>query len=155
MQKTIKQISNNHRIHNHDLQMLDNLSNEQKIELTHLIMNMLDEWGVSHSDKITLLALPSQIRTRAMRRFYDNEALPDDDAVFERIDHLLGIADALRTSFPLNGHMAAFWLNQKNHRFENKTPLNFMLEGGLDNVVAVRAHLDCAWDWHRSGSTSQ
>ncbi|WP_455221909.1 antitoxin Xre/MbcA/ParS toxin-binding domain-containing protein [Kaarinaea lacus] len=135
--------------------MLENLSHEQKIELTHLIMQMLDEWGVSHSDKITLLALPSRIRIRMVRRFYENEALPDEVAVFERIDHLLGIADALRTSFPLNGHMAAFWLNQKNHRFENKTPLDYMLEGGLENVVAVRAHLDCAWDWHRSGSASQ
>jgi hypothetical protein len=132
--------------------MLENFSQEQKVELTRLIMRMLDEWGVSHGDKIILLALPGQIRTRAMRRFYDNEALPDDEAVFERIDHLLGIADALRTSFPLNGHMASFWLNKKNQRFDNKTPLDYMLEGGLQNVVAVRAHLDCAWDWHRSGS---
>ncbi|HEY5604244.1 MAG TPA: DUF2384 domain-containing protein [Gammaproteobacteria bacterium] len=134
--------------------MLENLTHEQKIELTHLIMRMLDEWGVSHGDKIILLALPSSIRVRTMRRFYDNELLPEDSAVFERIEHLLGIADALRTSFPLNGHMASFWLNQKNQRFDNKTPLLYMIEGGLQNVETVRAHLDCAWDWHRSGSTS-
>ena len=134
--------------------MLENLTHEQQIEFTQLIMNMLDEWGVSHGNKIILLALPDQIRTRAVRRFYDGEVLPDNPAVLERIDHLMGIADALRTSFPLNGHMASFWLNQKNHRFDNQTPLDFMLEGGLQNVVAVRAHLDCAWDWHRSGSKS-
>jgi len=137
------------------LDMLNSLTHEQKIELTHLIMQMLDEWGVGHSDKINLLALPGNVRVRMMRRYYENEVLPDEAAVFERIDHLLGIADALRTSFPLNGHMAAFWLNQKNHRFENKTPLDYMLEGGLENVVAVRAHLDCAWDWHRSSTEFQ
>ena len=132
--------------------MLEQLSLEQKIELTHMIMTMLDDWGVSHKDKLNLLALPSHIRSRAVRRFYDNEPLPDDPNVFERIDHLLGIADALRTSYPLNSYMVSFWLNQKNQRFENLTPLAFMLQGGLENVVAVRAHLDCAWDWHRSGS---
>jgi hypothetical protein len=132
--------------------MLENLTREQKIKLTHLIMRMLDDWGVSHSDKFILLALPSRIRVRSMRRFYDDEALPDDAAVLERIDHLLGIADALRTSFPLNGHMASFWLNQKNHRFGNKTPLAYMIEGGLQNVEVVRAHLDCAWDWQRGGA---
>ncbi|MEJ2180509.1 MAG: DUF2384 domain-containing protein [Gammaproteobacteria bacterium] len=134
--------------------MLENLSHAQKVELTQLIMTMLDEWGVNHKDKLNLLALPDHIRSRAIRRFYEAEPLPDDPEVFERVDHLLGIADALRTSYPLNGHMVAFWLNQKNHRFENLTPLSYMLQGGLKNVVAVRAHLDCAWDWHQSGSQS-
>ncbi|WP_455202121.1 hypothetical protein [Kaarinaea lacus] len=134
--------------------MLDTLSREQKVELTQLVMTMLDEWGVSHRDKLNLLALPDHIRSRAIRRFYDDEPLPDDPKVFERIDHLLGIADALRTSYPLNGHMVSFWLNQKNQRFENLTPLAYMLQGGLENVVAVRAHLDCAWDWQRSESKS-
>ena len=101
-----------------------------------------------------ILALPDHIRSRAIRRFYDDEPLPDDPKVCERVDHLLGIADALRTSYPLNGHMVSFWLNQKNQRFENLTPLAYMLQGGLENVVIVRAHLDCAWDWHRSESKS-
>lgn len=132
--------------------MLKKLSREQKVELTQLVMTMLDDWGVSHKDKLNLLDLPEHIRSRAIRRFYEDEPLPDDPKVFERIDHLLGIADALRTSYPLNGHMVSFWLNQKNQRFENLTPLVYMLQSGLRGVVAVRAHLDCAWDWHQSGS---
>jgi hypothetical protein len=132
--------------------MLEKLTRQQKIELTHLIMTMLDDWGVSNRDKVTLLSLNGQVKSRAMGRFYQDEPLPDDPVVFERIEHLLGIADALRTSFPLNGYMTAYWLNQKNHRFENMTPLNYMLEGGDENVIAVRAHLDCGWDWHRKES---
>lgn len=108
---------------------------------------MLDNWGVSHENKILLLDLPSEIKTRVVRRFYIDRPLPDDSQVSQRIEHLLGIADAIRTSYPLNGQMAAFWLNKKNQRFENKTPLEFMLEGGTENVIAIRAHLDCAWDW--------
>ena len=129
------------------------LSQEEKIQLTRMVMSMLDDWGVaSNSEKHSLLGLPPSVRARHMTRYYDNEAFPDDNQVIERIEHLLGIADALRTSFPLNGHMAGFWLNQKNNRFENKTPLAYMLEAGLEGVIAVRAHLDCAWDWSRDKS---
>ncbi|MGD8560109.1 MAG: DUF2384 domain-containing protein [Gammaproteobacteria bacterium] len=132
--------------------MIEKLTVEQKSELTYLVMTMLDDWGVSNRDKITLLSLTGHIKSRAIARYYQGESVPDDPAVFERIEHLLGIADALRTSFPLNGQMAAYWLNQKNERFENMTPLSYMLEGGDDNVIAVRAHLDCGWDWHREES---
>lgn len=132
--------------------MLENLTREEKIELTIMIMKMLDEWGVSNQDKVTLLSLSGIVKSRAIGRYYNGEPLPDEPAVFERIDHLLGIADALRTSYPRNGHMAAFWLNQKNDRFEAMTPLNFMLLGGVRNVIAVRAHLDCGWDWNREES---
>ena len=41
--------------------MLENLSREQKVELTHLVMTMLDDWGVDHKDKLKLLALPDHI----------------------------------------------------------------------------------------------
>lgn len=108
---------------------------------------MLDDWGVSHENKIVLLDLPAEVRTRSVRRFYIDKPLPDNRKVEQRIEHLLGIADAIRTSYPRNGQMAAFWLNKKNQRFENKTPLDFMIEGGTRNVMVIRAHLDCAWDW--------
>ncbi|HYA38777.1 MAG TPA: antitoxin Xre/MbcA/ParS toxin-binding domain-containing protein, partial [Candidatus Methylomirabilis sp.] len=86
------------------------------------------------------------------RQFRQNTPFPEDERVMERIDHVIGIADALRTSYPHNARMAAIWLNRVNHRFENRTPLNAMLEDGLAGLVAVRVHLDCAYDWHISGS---
>ena len=132
--------------------MLQSLTLEQKIEFTKTIMAMLDNWGVSHENKILLLDLPPEIKTRVVRRFYIDRPLPDDAQVGERIEHLLGIADAIRTSYPLNGQMAAFWLNKKNQRFDDKTPLEYMLEGGTENVIAIRAHLDCAWDWQQDES---
>ena len=130
-----------------NLSKLQTFSSEQKIEFTKSIMAMLDNWGVSHENKILLLDLPPEIRTRAVRRFYIDKPLPETGEVLQRLDHLLVIADAIRTSFPLNGQMAAFWLNKKNNRFDDMTPLDFMLQGGTENVIAIRAHLDCAWDW--------
>ena len=130
-----------------DLSKLQSLTNEEKIEFTKQIMAMLDNWGVSHENKILLLALPDEVKTRMVRRFYIDRPLPITSQVMQRLDHLMGIADAIRTSYPLNAQMASFWLNKKNHRFENQTPLDYMLQGGIENVVAIRAHLDCAWDW--------
>lgn len=127
-------------------------SDSDRVQLTSYIMDMLDDWGVGNTAKLNLLAL-SDCPKRVVRRYYLGEPLPDKVEVNERIGHLQGIADALYTSYPLNAQMAAFWLNQKNHRFSDQTPMNFMLEGGLKNMVLVRVHLDCAWDWHQSGST--
>jgi len=135
--------------------MLQTLSPEQKIELTKMIMAMLDDWGVSHENKILLLDLPSDIKSRNVRRFYIDRPLPESSEVGSRINHLLGIADAIRTSYPRNQQMASFWLNKKNHRFENMTPLEFMLQGGTKNVIAIRSHLDCAWDWDQDEKESK
>jgi hypothetical protein len=46
-------------------------------------------------------------------------------------------------------------MNKINHRFDNRTPLAAMLEDGLGGIIAVRTHLDCAYDWHISDSASQ
>jgi hypothetical protein len=129
--------------------MLRSVTSEQDIEFAQMIMTMLDDWGVGHDDKILLLDFPPDVKVRGMRRFYIDRALPNSSQVSSRIDHLLGIADAIRTSYPLNEKMAHFWLNKKNHRFENLTPLEFMLHGGTRNVISVRTHLDCAWDWNQ------
>jgi len=123
------------------------LSHQQKLELTQFVMTMLDDWGLSHQNKMTLLDLPATVKVRSMRRFYQDEPFPAHEHVLERMDHLLGIAEALHTSFPLNSQMAKFWLNKSNPRFNNQTPLDYMLAGGIAHVVAIRAHLDCAWDW--------
>jgi len=130
-----------------NLSQIKLFSTEQKIDFTKQIMAMLDSWGVSHENKILLLALPAEIRTRSVRRFYIDKPLPENSQVLQRLEHLLGIADAIRTSYPRNEQMASFWLNKKNHRFDDMTPIDFMLEGGTENVIAIRAHLDCAWDW--------
>jgi Antitoxin Xre/MbcA/ParS C-terminal toxin-binding domain len=41
------------------------------------------------------------------------------------------------------------WLKRRNRRFGNRRPLEIMLEDGINGVLAIRTHLDCAYDWHR------
>ena len=131
---------------------MEKLSLEDRIELTRAIVHILDDWGLSAAQQIALLALPENTRPGAFRQFRQNTPLPMDEAVLERIEHVIGIADALRTSYPHNARMAGIWLNRVNHRFDNRTPLAAMLEDGLAGLLAVRVHLDCAYDWHISGS---
>jgi len=60
---------------------------------------------------------------------------------------LFGIADALRTSYPHNELMGAMWLRTAHRRFDQQSPISVMLNQGLTGLIAVRSHLDCAFDW--------
>jgi hypothetical protein len=135
----------------HDSIMID-LSHDQRVALSRQIVALLDAWGANAEDSIALLALPPDTKPRQLRRYYENTPLPDEAAIWERVEHLLGIAEALRTSYPHNANGGRLWLNQPHRLFDQRTPLAAMLEDGLRGIFAVRAYLDCAWDWNRSGS---
>jgi len=134
---------------------VEKMNLEDRVTVTRAIISMLDGWGVSAANQVALLALPEGTRPGAIRQFRQSTPFPEDAGVMERIEHLVGIADALRTSYPHNAHMGSIWMNKINHRFDNRTPLRAMLEDGLGGVIAVRTHLDCAYDWYISGSAGQ
>jgi len=129
-----------------------NMDEEEKVTFTRNIIAVLDEWKVQDSDQIALLGLSDDTRSRQIRSYRQGSTvLPENDArVNEFIDHLLGIDDALRTSNPCNAAAGGMWMNRVNNRFKDRTPLNAMLEDGIIGIVAVRIHLDCAYDWHIS-----
>ena len=129
---------------------MSQINEETRIELARSVMVLLDNWGLSNTEKLNILAFPDTTRSRSMRQYYNGKPLPDNSKVLERVEHLVGIADALHTSYPLNEYMPKFWLNKSNKLFGDRTPLNCMLEDGLDGIVAVRIHLDCAYDWEIS-----
>ena len=131
------------------------MSNDQRVELARRVMTMLKSWKLSGTDQIRLLAMPDTVRSRSLARYGQDTPLPDDPAVNERIDHLIGIADALRTSYPMNENMGSIWLNRNNKRFANRKPLHIMLEDGLPGVLSIRMHLDCSYDWHIDESNSR
>jgi hypothetical protein len=131
--------------------LVENMNLEDRVTVTRAIISMLDSWGVSAANQVVLLALPKGTRPGAIRQFRQSTPFPEDAGLMERIEHLVGIADALRTSYPRNAYMGSIWMNRINHRFDNRTPRVAMLEDGLDGIIAVRTHLDCAYDWHISG----
>lgn len=129
------------------------LSNEDRIQLGRMVVNLLDDWGIDASDQINILALPDDTRTRMLRRYHEDTPLPDDPDVMKRVEHLMGIADALRTTFPRNASIGLIWLKQPCKRLRRRRPLEIMIEDGLSGLITVRTHLDCSFAWRESERT--
>jgi hypothetical protein len=125
----------------------------QRVQLTNHIMQLLDSWGVNGDQKKIILGLPEDMRTRKLERYRQDEVFPDTDQINQHIEHILGIADALRTSFPRNIEMCARWMKQPHKRFNNEPPISVMVDKGLAGLIQVRSQLDCSFAWHTSGSS--
>ncbi|VAW72001.1 hypothetical protein MNBD_GAMMA12-3002 [hydrothermal vent metagenome] len=123
------------------------LDQEQRTKLTRHLMNSLDEWGLSNEQCWVLLDLPGKKSGKDLRRYRDNTPFPDHKEVNIRIAHLHGIIEALRTTFPRNQNMGPQWMRKPNRRFQKRSPLATIVEGGIGGVISVRMHLDCTYAW--------
>jgi hypothetical protein len=118
--------------------------------LSRVVMSTLDEWGLSSDEILHLLCLPDSVRSRHLDRFRQGNAFPQDAGVMQRVEQVVGIAEALRTTYPRNAHMAAVWLNRPHRRFDQRTPLRAMVDDGLPGLIAIRSELDCGYAWDLS-----
>ena len=126
------------------------LTPEDRTELARMVVNLLDDWGIEAADQLNLLALPEGTGTRMLRRYQEDTPLPDDPAIMKRVEHLMGIADALRTTFPRNASIGLLWLKQPCKRLRRRRPMDIMVEDGLSGLITVRTHLDCSFAWRES-----
>jgi hypothetical protein len=124
----------------------------QRISQTLKIMAAVDEWGLSGKQILSVLDMTDDTHARHLHRFRRDIPFPDIEQVNTRIIRLLGIIDALRTTYPRNLGMGARWMNMPHRRFKKRTPVNTILEDGETGVLAVLAELDCAYAWELSGS---
>lgn len=129
------------------------LTESQRMAATLKIMAAVDEWGLTGDQIIAVLDLPEGQRTRHLQKFRDDMPFPDVESTNARMACLLGIVDALRTSYPRNLKMGARWMNMPHRRFQKRTPVRTMLEDGEAGIIAVLSELDCAYAWELSGST--
>lgn len=129
------------------------LTQEDRVDLGRMVVNMLDDWGIKPSDQVNVLALPDGTPARMLRRYHEDTPLPDNPDVLKRVEHLMGIADALRTTFPRNAAIGLLWLKQPCKRLRRRRPLDIMIEDGLSGLITVRTHLDCSFAWRESERT--
>lgn len=129
------------------------LTESQRLAATLKIMEAVDEWGLSGDQIIAVMDLPESQRTRHLQKFRDKTPFPDSEQINIRMVIVLGIVDALRTSYPRNAKMGARWMNMPHRRFQKRTPVRTMLEDGGNGVIAVLSELDCAYAWELTGST--
>ena len=127
---------------------VDQYSDEHKKELTKGVMNYLDSWKLSSDQVMNVLNLPDTVRSRSLAHFRGGmKAFPEEVGVWERVDHLIGIADALRTTYPFSEPMRLVWLRKPHRRFNRRCPLDVMLEEGVAGLLKVRIDVDCAYGW--------
>jgi len=128
------------------------MSIEQQVLRTQKVMNALDDWGLSGEQILTVLDFPATERSRHLAKYRKDTPFPEDANIANRVIYILGIIDALRTTYPRNGQMASRWMAEPQVRLQNRCPLVAMLEDGETGVVAVLSELDCAYAWELSGS---
>jgi hypothetical protein len=132
------------------------MSDDKQLALTDItlaVMKLLDAWELSVKEMQTILCLPANCRARAFHKFREGEeTFPDAPDTLRHAGYLLRIADALRTTYPLNPKMSSRWIKQMHRRFGRRTPLSIILEDGEGGLVAVLSELDCTFSWDLTGS---
>ncbi len=124
----------------------------KRISLTKKIMAAIDEWGLSGEQVLFVLDFPEGERARSLQKYRKDTPFPDNEKINNRMACLLGIIDALRTTYPCNLAMGARWMKMPHRRLKNRSPLHAMLEDGEGGVIAVLSELDCAYAWELTGS---
>ncbi len=126
------------------------ISADPTLARTQEIMRILNAWGINPDAQIAILGLQGKIRSRELRKYQDGlKALPSDDTVAIRSEHILGIAHALFTSYPSQSDAGSAWMLQRNGKLRGKTPIQCILQDGISGLVRVRTTLDCAWAWQQ------
>ena len=126
------------------------MTHDDKGMLAGMIIQLLDAWEIDSARQIIFLSLPEKTPLRAIRKYRKNTPFPENDELNEKVKHIIGIADALRTTFPRNSQMGSQWMNKPHRRLEGQTPVRVMFEQGVKGFIAVRSQLDCAFAWEDS-----
>ncbi|MCM8855191.1 MAG: MbcA/ParS/Xre antitoxin family protein [Candidatus Thiodiazotropha sp.] len=121
-----------------------------RLDITRGVMSMLDSWGLHSDEMMALLDMPGKARHFAQYRY--NKPLPDSPDIMKRVEYLIRIDDALRTSYPTNPSMGKRWLRQRSHKFNKHSPLSMMMGDGEQGMIYVLSRLDCTFAWDQSGS---
>lgn len=122
-------------------------SEEEMLKVGAIVINTLDTWKLSGEEIMNILGVP-EVKPRHLPKYRSlDRALPQTEDVLKRIDHIVGISDALRTTYPMNKGMRVRWLHQRHHRFRKMTPLSIIFEEGINGLVRVRIELDCSYGW--------
>jgi len=123
-------------------------SEDEMQSLTQAVIDHMDEWKISSEEMISVLGIGDVAKPRHLTAYRKGtKSLPQTTDVMRRIDHLVGIADALRTTFPFSSQMRVLWFRKPHRRFQKRTPMAVMLSEGTSGLQKVRIEVDCAYGY--------
>lgn len=114
---------------------------EDKAELTRQVLQVLNAWQIEPLEQTRLLGLPEKDAGRRFHRYRLGNALPDDLEIWTRVALLLHIDQGANQLFPHNTLSANLWVTTPSPRFANRTPLDLMLEHGLEGIRHIEGAL--------------
>lgn len=131
------------------IKVYSDYSQEEIQSLTQGIISILDDWNISVEQIFVVLGLTEVGKKRHIQGYRMGErAFPETEELLTRIDHIIGISDALRTTFPFSDKMRLLWLRKPHRRFKKNTPLNVILTDDSPNgLLKVRMEVDCAYGY--------
>lgn len=124
-------------------------SKDEMLQLTKGVMGYLDGWQLSSEQMLAVLGLENAAKSRHINAFRLGEKVfPESTELMNRVDHIIGIADALRTTFPFSDSMRLMWLRKPHRRFQKNTPLAVIMNDNTPNgLLKVRMEVDCAYGY--------
>ncbi|MCU7842760.1 MAG: MbcA/ParS/Xre antitoxin family protein [Candidatus Thiodiazotropha sp. (ex Monitilora ramsayi)] len=125
-------------------------SASDQLAITRGTMNLLESWGLHAEEMMALLNMQGKPRHFTQYRY--NTPFPDEPGLMRRIEYLVRIDEALRTTYPTNPTMGKRWLRQRNQKFNRHSPLSMMIDDGERGLAYVLSRLDCTYAWDQSGS---
>tara|TARA_X000000368_G_C23015504_1_gene705527 strand:- start:847 stop:1245 length:399 start_codon:yes stop_codon:yes gene_type:complete len=125
-------------------------TDDEFMYITKTVMKVLDTWNLTTEQTVGVLGLSKNTRKRELDKYRTLKAFPKSETIIKRLSHIVGISDALRTTFPRNVNMSEKWMKTQHRRFDNETPLNIILEEGINGLCKVRSELDCTFAWNAS-----
>jgi ethanolamine transporter EutH len=126
-------------------------NNEEMVSISKTVMRYLDAWQLTSEEIIVTLGLDEKLPKRHLQNFRSgSKVLPQETEVMQRIEHVAGIVDALRTAYPMNAPMRERWVHKPCRRFQGNTPLSAIMTQGMNGLVNTRIEIDCAYGWELS-----
>ena len=120
---------------------VDLQSKDSRKKLAVMVMRLFSLWSLPTQDQLNLLGLSSTSRAM-LSKYSKGEPLSSSRDMLDRVGWLLAIFKALRLLFPYNEDLQHSWIHRKNKSFDNRPPLEVMLEEGLIGLARVSRYLD-------------
>lgn len=92
-------------------------------------------WDLSRNQQVALLGYPGDLITG--QRILNGQLIPQSPDQKDRVTYIVGISLGLGTLFEENIEAEINWLNQPRAKLDNKSPLDYMLEGHMTNLLTI------------------
>ena len=124
-----------------EFRKVDLAAKASRENLTRMLTKLFDLWKLPVNSQLSLLGLSPSSRAM-LTKYRQGAALSTSRDVLDRAGWLLAIHKALRLLYPRNEKLRYSWVSRPNRAFENRPPLEVMLEEGIIGIAKVSRYLD-------------